>query len=299
MKGDNISFRYTLKNVRIVLKYGGCALIILFLGIRPFIFDQFIIPSISMYPTLQPGDYVLVNKMIIGPRLYTKFDFTKPIAHFNSVRLRGYRKIQPNDILIFNMPYDDDHNTGINFLINRDFCKRCLGTPGDNIGCNKGIYYNNSYNGKSFGNLQNQRSLAKKNIDNIPNYIKKVFPKDTHFNWNIKDFGPLYVPRKGDLIRISPYEATLYKHIIEWEQGKKIKIDWKHNNVFIEKYNLKKYRFTHDYYFMVGDNIENSIDSRYWGFVPEEFIIGVVSRITYSKVPTTHGIKWNRLWKEI
>ena len=147
--------------------------------------------------------------------------------------------------------------------------------------------------------MQNQRSLAKKNIDNIPNYIKKVFPKDTHFNWNIKDFGPLYVPRKGDLIRISPYEATLYKHIIEWEQGKKIKIDWKHNNVFIEKYNLKKNRFTHDYYFMVGDNIENSIDSRYWGFVPEEFIIGVVSRITYSKVPTTHGIKWNRLWKEI
>lgn len=277
-----------------------CILFVIIFIVRPFMFDQFVIPSLSMYPTLQIGDHILVNKMIIGPRIYTNFNFSKANVHFKSVRFRGYRRIQPNDILIFNMPYDDyDTGAGISFAINRDFCKRCLGVPGNKIGCKQGVYYNESIKDFVGGNIKMQSYLAKRNVKFILKNSRITFPKDVHFSWNIKNFGPIYVPRKGDLIQMTPYEATLYKYVIEWEQGRKLKIDWKRDCVYIEHNQIMKYKFKHNYYFMIGDNVENSVDSRYWGFVPEEFIIGVVSRITYSMDPTGNKLIFTRLWKKL
>ena len=83
--------------------------------------------------------------------------------------------------------------------------------------------------------------------------------------WNIKNWGPLIVPAKGMTIEIDDQTRELYRQIIEFETKKEL------DN------NCTKYTFIGDYYFAVGDNAINSNDSRYWGFIPEDFIIGIVA----------------------
>ena len=86
----------------------------------------------------------------------------------------------------------------------------------------------------------------------------------------------MYVPRKGDVIRITPLEAALYGFILEWELGQEITRDWDTDEVRADGHMLTRHRFKHNYYFMAGDNVLDSDDSRFWGLVPEEYIVGVV-----------------------
>ena len=79
----------------------------LWLLLRVFIFDVFVIPSDSMLPTLQPGDKVLVNKTLLGARIYTDFQFDKKGGALHSFRTNGVRNVRRNDIVVFNMPYMD------------------------------------------------------------------------------------------------------------------------------------------------------------------------------------------------
>ena len=67
--------------------------------------------------------------------------------------------------------------------------------------------------------------------------------------------------------------------LLEWELNKNITWDWEKNTAFADGKPLKRHRFCHDYYFMAGDNAKNSSDSRYWGLVPEEYVVGVVDKV--------------------
>ena len=89
----------------------------------------------------------------------------------------------------------------------------------------------------------------------------------------------MYIPRAGDLVTITPKEAALYRLPLEWELGKVITFDWQQGTVYADGAPLTRHRFLHDYYFMAGDNVINSNDSRYWGLVPEEYIVGIVDYI--------------------
>ena len=96
----------------------------------------------------------------------------------------------------------------------------------------------------------------------------------------MRNLGPLYIPRKGDHIDISIREATLYKYILVWETGgKDIRWDNTTGVVTADGDTLRSHTFQHNYYFMAGDNVCSSNDSRYWGLVPEEYIIGIVGWI--------------------
>ncbi len=90
-----------------------------------------------------------------------------------------------------------------------------------------------------------------------------VFPQ-TGMGWNIKNWGPLIVPSKGMKVYLDDSTRELYRQVIEFEIGKRLE-----NNVL-------EYTFCGNYYFAVGDNASYSSDSRYWGFIPEDFIIGIV-----------------------
>ena len=82
--------------------------------------------------------------------------------------------------------------------------------------------------------------------------------------WTVKDFGPVAVPRKGMSVTLSPEAANIYSRVIEYETGR-----------HASELAGQVYTFAKDYYFFVGDNVCDSRDSRYDGFVPEDFIIGV------------------------
>ncbi len=121
-----------------------------------------------------------------------------------------------------------------------------------------------------------------------------VFPFDDHFNWSIDNFGPLWVPKKGATIELTPENIALYKRLIavyennQWEE--------RDGKIWLNGQEASSYTFKMDYYWMMGDNRHRSQDSRYWGFVPEDHVVGEAWMIWMSY---DNGIRWNRLLKSI
>jgi len=258
-------------------------LYLLTLAARAFLADQFVIPTCSMSPTLIPGDRVWVVKPIIGPRLYTDFSFDSNGGELRSMRLRGLRPVRLNDIVVFNFPH---HDGRISFVINNVYCKRVLALPGDTISIRGGRYANS--NSDAVLGLRSAQSLLASTPDSaIGEWRMRAMPYDGSAFWTMREFGPMYVPRKGDVIRVTPKEASLYGMLLEWETGSKLTTDNESGKVYADGKELRRHRFTHDYYFMGGDNVIDSNDSRYWGLVPEEYIVGVVKLIWKSIDPDT------------
>lgn len=253
-----------------------CAvLLVLYLAVRIFVTDSFRIPTESMSPTLVPGDRVRVNKLLMGPRIYTDLHFTREGGELKSVRMRGTRPIRHNDIVVFNQA---NHRRTVKFVINRVYCKRCVGLPGDTISIVNGRYVNNNYKG-TLGVEAEQRRLEQMADSMVPGRCLRAMPKDKHIRWTIRNFGPMYIPRRGDIMEITPETATIHQVILEWEQGCPLDIDWDKNLVTAGGRRLTRHRFLHNYYFMAGDNVVNSDDSRYKGPVPEEYIIGIAFKM--------------------
>jgi signal peptidase I len=103
-------------------------------------------------------------------------------------------------------------------------------------------------------------------------FYTNSFPQDPNFSWNMDFFGPVYIPKKGSSIAITAENYPIYKRVISEYEGHKIVA--KGNQIFIDDELTDTYTFEKDYYWMMGDNRHNSIDSRAWGFVPFDHVIG-------------------------
>jgi signal peptidase I len=109
----------------------------------------------------------------------------------------------------------------------------------------------------------------------------KMFPPTQKINWNIDNFGPLYIPKKGDKIAINDSTLGIYGQTIRLYEFHK-NISFSNGKLYIDGNAISEYTFQQDYYFMMGDNRNNSYDSRYWGFVPENHILGKALMIWWS-----------------
>lgn len=290
----------SLYNLLVYLAGGSLFVLLVWLLFQIFVFASFSIPTDSMKPVLLPGDYVLVNKTLKGPRLFS-LDDAKEHNPLEISRLKGVSEFQRNEVLVFNFPYPERWDS-IGFNLMLYYVKRCIALPGDTLEIRNACYKVRGYTGQ-LGSQLSQNSLAHylENKKNVEKMVQEnsfwAYPGITTLNWSIKDFGPFYLPARGDTILMSEKHYFLYRNLIEWEQRKKL--IQRDGRFYLEGQELRDYVFTHSYYFMGGDNCHNSQDSRYWGPLPEDYIVGKATLIWKSKNRVTGEIRWDRVFKKI
>ena len=123
----------------------------------------------------------------------------------------------------------------------------------------------------------------------------EVFPHvPSMYKWNKDNFGPLQIPEKGQTVNLTAETVPLYETIITKYEGNE-NVEVRDGLIYQNGQQLENYTFKQNYYFMMGDNRHNSLDSRFWGFVPEDHIVGKAVLIWMSSDPLG-GIRWNRLF---
>lgn len=125
-----------------------------------------------------------------------------------------------------------------------------------------------------------------------------LFPFTKEFEWTRDNYGPIWVPAKGATTVLTLENLPLYERIISAYEKNKLEV--RDGEIFINGQKADTYTFKQDYYFMMGDNRHHSLDSRYWGFVPEDHIVGKPAMLwfstnKYESFPS--NIRWNRLFK--
>lgn len=260
--------------------YVGVAFILAILSepVDDIICEAFRIPAGSMENTILVGDYIIVNKAAYGIHI----PFT---IHY----LLKYNQPQRNDVVIFRFPGDRDeysHEEEINYI------KRVIGLPGETIKIiNKAVYVDDNF----IALPPNAIIDAKSRPSGLSDY--RIFPKGS--GWNEDNYGPITVPKKGDNIQINDINLDVWKVFIYRDSDLK---DEKQLTALIKKtidegngYTIKK-----NYYFLMGDNRNNSADSRYIGFIAEDEIIGKASYVYFSMFNfNIFAIRWDRIGKEI
>jgi signal peptidase I len=175
------------------------------------------------------------------------------------------------------------------------------------------------FNGKGFGQATPVTSLSfyqfsipaslvdslmtVKDVDTVrlvcygPNRrIQEIFPQSAAYPWNLDFFGPLYIPKKGQTVTLDQNNIKLYERIIRVYEHNDLKVNGPY--IKLNGQNVNSYTFKQNYYFMMGDNRDNSSDSRFWGFVPEDHIVGKAWFIWMS-VDENRSIRYDRLFRSI
>ena len=293
--------------------------------INIFFFQAFKIPSSSMERTLYTGDHLFVSKLTYGPRL-PQTPLTVPFTHnvifgkesYSTLiqkdykRLKGFRNVRRGDIVVFGFPNGDtvlrkapseDYYSLCRFygkqkvvsslgpVIARPadkvdhYVKRCVAIPGDTLEIREGLVWVDGVQQPSYPGMQISRNLEK-----VQNDYREIFPFSPDYTWTRDEFGPLWIPEKGATVELTRENLPLYERIIRV---------YEHSSVE-EALAAGSYTFKQDYYFMMGDNRHNSLDSRYWGFVPEDHIVGrpvVIWLSTDEGKRFPKNIRWGRFLK--
>ena len=264
--------------------------------IKVFLFEAYRIPTGSMENTLLVGDFLLVTKFTYGATTPRNVPFTDiRLPYF---KLPGFKKPKVGDIIVFDYPGDRDERDSKEVL---NYIKRCVGLPGDTIQVTNRVLYNN---GKIFPNPPNSKFVS---ALQPPNYVNtRIFPKGV--NWNEDNYGPIRIPKEGDRIYIDSANFDRWRMFIIKEGYKSV--NFVNGKLMLDNIETPEnvYITKSDYLFMMGDNRNNSLDSRFFGFVPVRNVVGEALIIYWSWdanlsfaqfFDLVKSIRWNRIFKLI
>jgi signal peptidase I len=270
--------------------------LVLFLALilKAFVVDAFQIPTSSMKDTLLEGDFLLINKSAYSISTPHQIPFLG--KRLSRTELISTGKPEFNDVVAFEIPADYYNPDTSEYSI---LIKRIIGLPGDTIEIKDQILYINhkKYRTPSYIKINlNESPIEKINKDLFP-YNNK---------WSLENYGPIIVPKKGMKVEINPKNILQWQNAINTDYGKKV-ISVEGTVINLNNQAIREYSFEKDYYFVLGDNRKNSLDSRYFGYIPEEWIIGKAFMIYWSKIPVQSSgisdyfssIRFSRLMQSI
>lgn len=248
------------------------ALVAAFL-IKTFLIETSRVPTGSMEKTIWVGDFLFVNKFIYGSSSPRNIPFTNiTLPYF---QMPALHEPKHGDIVVFEFPGDKDELAPVELS---NYVKRCIGVPGDTIKIVDEVVFVNGKEAPRAPQIQYDNY-----IKSITDVEPRIFPKGSAFNED--NYGPIVVPKKGDVINLTLGNVEQWRTIIDREFGKRV-VTVDGNQIMIEGKPVNSYTLKQDYYFMMGDNRDDSLDSRFWGFVPRDKIIGEAFLIYWSWDPS-------------
>jgi signal peptidase I len=259
--------------------------------LKLFVVEAFRIPSGSMENTLLVGDFLLVNKLAYGIRTPRYVPFTN--LALPSFMLPLFRSVRRGDVVVFEFP--GKHNGELP-LGPEYYIKRCIGLPGDTITIRSGYVM---VNGREVLLPTHAKSSVITGTVQLE-MVDGVQPSHPSVDGN--NIGPTIVPKKGDVIPLTPLSIASWKKFIEREHHT-VELSSR-GSIAIDGEETSQYVVGQDYFFMLGDNRGNSLDSRYWGFVPDDHILGEALVLYWSWDPEQPGVgahsqpasvRWNRI----
>jgi signal peptidase I len=265
-------------------------LIILAIFLRAFILDAFRIPTSSMSNTLLPGDFIIVNQVAYRmgtPRSIPLLDIVIPFT-----TLLEFSKPKINDVVVIAFP----SNFPLGKYSNKMIVKRIVAGPRDTLQIlNRKIYVNRKrliLPGTAKVGYGNIKSDGKEGIG--------IFPKGS--GWNIDNYGPIRIPAEGDVIDLKINNIGKWKSLIVTEiEERAVRVEG--SVITIKDKPSREYIIKNDHYFVMGDDYDNSMDSRYLGFINEDMILGKAMFIYLSIDPAKSWsdfiskIRWKRIFE--
>jgi signal peptidase I len=257
--------------------------------VKTFVVEAFRIPSGSMENTLLVGDFLVVNKLAYGlktPRYVPLTNLAIP-----SLTIPSFGSVRRGDVVVFEYPGRRVEADGPDPVY---YIKRCIGIPGDTVAIRSGDVFVG-------GRMVLPPSFGKSSFPGESLWLDAGLG-DRSGPVDGNNFGPIVVPRKGDVLVLASGSISRWTKLIEREHHT-VEVH-PSGAVLIDGVASTTYTVQHDYYFMLGDNRGNSLDSRFWGFVPEQNIVGEALMIYWSWDPEDPGsglkervskIRWSRV----
>lgn len=258
---------------------------IIFLFVKFLLFDVAVIKSPSMEPTLKQGDWFFI-KRIFSPERNDIVQISLPLSEKDMAqeKTKVFKRLtgMPGDTvsIIDSKIYINGKPVPENALFLHNYIAKIKTQSDTGLFTEAGVTqkyliddscaYMLCLTEKRFTEL----SVGKKFHSLISNgedsalYDENIFPFSPQIKWNKDFFGPLYIPKKGDVLELDTINFKIYKRIICDLEGESVKVS---GNMFFRNGSdvITEYTFQQNYYFVTGDNFDGSIDSRQWGFVPE------------------------------
>ena len=309
-----------IRKFKWIFAFAGAIAVVLLL--RGFAFTSCLIPSTGMENSLFQGERILVNKWSYGLRV--------PLMSLFSYHRWCERSVRQQDVVVFNNPAAIGQPT----IDRREiYISRCIGTPGDTLLVDslfsvsspeaqfnpdkKRLYTFPATKEQFITSLMQTLSITNDGLmgSNDSTHVRSFSRYEYYLleqaisdqNWiqpltekSEKELKPLIVPGKGKALRVYPWNITLLRNTLVMHEGKQAEI--KNDTLYIDGKPTQHCFFTKDYYWMASNNSVNLSDSRLFGFVPQDHIIGKASLIWFSKEKGTgifDGYRWNRFFQSV